>query len=158
MENPQSTTLKANLLPIFWLSVGFAALKLAIQIVGNILAQHAGYGIFRDELYYLVCGRRLAFGYVDQPPLVAVQARVSEMLFGYHTMWTLRLISGTAGAMKVFLTGMLCWALGGERKAAALAMLGDFPEAIRAFENALKADPANQTARDNLERARAKSR
>ena len=124
MENPQSTTLKANLLPIFWLSVGFAALKLAIQIVGNILAQHAGYGIFRDELYYLVCGRRLAFGYVDQPPLVAVQARVSEMLFGYHTMWTLRLISGTAGAMKVFLTGMLCWALGGERKAAALGMLG----------------------------------
>ena len=30
-----------------------AAIKLAIEIVGNILAQRAGYGIFRDEMYYL---------------------------------------------------------------------------------------------------------
>ena len=87
---------------MLWLCAGFAALKLAIQIAGNILAQHAGYGIFRDELYYLVCGRRLAFGYVDQPPLMALQARVSEMLFGHDTMWSLRLISGLAGAAKVF--------------------------------------------------------
>ena len=35
---------------ILQLSLIFAALKLAIQIVGNILAQHAGYGIFRDEM------------------------------------------------------------------------------------------------------------
>ena len=110
--------------PILWLCVGFAALKLAIQILGNVLAQHAGYGIFRDELYYLVCGRRLAFGYVDQPPLIALQARVSETLFGHDTMWSLRLISGMAGAAKVFLTGVLVWVLGGGRRAAALAMLG----------------------------------
>src|SRR5580704_2491738 len=124
METRQSTTHQTDLWPILWLSVGFAALKLAIQIVGSIQAQHAGYGIFRDELYYLVCGRHLAFGYVDQPPLVALQARVSETLFGHDTMWSLRLISGMAGAAKVFLTGVLCWALGGGRKAAALAMLG----------------------------------
>ena len=123
MEARQSIKLQADLRAIIWLSVGFAALKLVIQIVGNILAQHAGYGIFRDELYYLVCGRRLAFGYVDQPPLVALQARLSEMLFGYDTMWSLRLISAMAGAVKVFLTGLLVWALGGGRRAAALAML-----------------------------------
>ncbi len=120
----EQTTNRANLRQIILLSLGFAGLKLAIQIVGNILAQHAGYGIFRDELYYLICGRRLAFGYVDQPPLVAIQARVSEMLFGHDTMWSLRLISAMAGAAKVFLTGVLCWTLGGGRKAAALAMLG----------------------------------
>src|SRR5271170_2059036 len=124
MEARQPTTLQTDLRPVLWLCLGFAALKLAIQIVGNVLAQHAGYGIFRDELYYLVCGRRLAFGYVDQPPLTALQARVSEMLFGHDTMWSLRLISGVAGAAKVFLTGLLCWALGGGRRAAALAMLG----------------------------------
>src|SRR3984885_8061818 len=123
MEARQSIKLQADLRAIIWLSVGFAALKVAIHIVGNILAQHAGYGIFRDELYYLVCGRRLAFGYVDQPPLVALQARLSEMLFGYDTMWSLRLISAMAGAVKVFLTGLLVWALGGGRRAAALAML-----------------------------------
>jgi 4-amino-4-deoxy-L-arabinose transferase-like glycosyltransferase len=109
---------------ILWLSLAFAALKLAVQIVGNILAQHAGYGIFRDELYYLFCGQHLAFGYVDQPPLVAVQARATELLFGHDTMWSLRLISGLAGAAKVFLTGLLVWAMGGSRKDAALAMLG----------------------------------
>ena len=101
-----------------------AAIKLAIEIVGNILAQRAGYGIFRDEMYYLICGRHLAFGYVDQPPMVALQARLSEILFGYDHMWSLRLISGIAGAFKVFLTGVLVWAMGGRRAAAALAMLG----------------------------------
>src|SRR5579862_1544185 len=108
---------------ILWLALLFAAMKLLIQIIGNILAQRAGYGIFRDEMYYLVCGRHLAFGYVDQPPLVALQARLSEMLFGHSTMWSLRLISALAGAAKVFLTGILVWALGGGRRAAALAML-----------------------------------
>jgi hypothetical protein len=108
---------------ILWLALLFAGIKLLIQIFGNILAQRAGYGIFRDELYYLVCGRHLALGYVDQPPLVALQARLSEMLFGHDTMWSLRLISALAGAAKVFLTGVIVWALGGERRAAALAML-----------------------------------
>lgn len=104
--------------------LAFSGLKLAIQVVGNIVAQHAGYGIFRDELYYLVCGRHLAFGYVDLPPMAALQARVSEMLFGFRTMALLRLISALAGAAKVFLTGALVWAMGGNRRAAALAMLG----------------------------------
>jgi hypothetical protein len=104
--------------------LAMAAIKLAIEIVGNILAQRAGYGIFRDEMYYLICGRHLAFGYVDQPPMVALQARLSEILFGYDHMWSLRLLSGMAGAFKVFLTGALVWAMGGSRRAAALAMLG----------------------------------
>ncbi len=52
------------------------------------------------------------------------------MLFGFHHMATLRLISGIAGAAKVFLTGALVWAIGlavgtgSKRFAAALAMLG----------------------------------
>jgi hypothetical protein len=124
MGDRQVTVQRSDFRQILWLCLVFAALKVVIQVVGNVLAQRAGYGIFRDEMYYLMCGRRLAFGYVDQPPLVALQARVSEMLFGYHTMWSLRLISGLAGAAKVFLTGVLCWTLGGRRRAAALAMLG----------------------------------
>jgi hypothetical protein len=115
---------RANLRRIFWLSAAFALLKIAIHIVTNIMAQHAGYGIFRDELYYLMCGRHLAFGYVDQPPLVAIQARITDVLFGYQHMWSLRLIPAIAGGATVFLTGMLVWALGGGRRAAALAMLG----------------------------------
>jgi hypothetical protein len=115
---------RANLRSIVWLSLIFAALKIAIHIVTNIMAQHAGYGIFRDEMYYLMCGRHLAFGYVDQPPMVALAARLTDVLFGYQHMWSLRLIPAIAGGAKVFLTGMIVWALGGGRRAAALAMTG----------------------------------
>jgi Dolichyl-phosphate-mannose-protein mannosyltransferase len=115
---------RESLRPILWLSLIFAALKITLHIVTNVVAQRAGYGIFRDELYYLMCGRNLAFGYVDQPPLAALQARVTDVLFGYQHMWSLRLIPAIAGGAKVFLTGMLVWALSGGRRAAALAMLG----------------------------------
>lgn len=115
---------RISLRPILLLSLVFASLKVLIQIVGNIVSQHAGYGIFRDEMYYLICGRNLAFGYVDQPPLAAVEAHVTELLLGYNHMWSLRLFPALAGGAKVFLTGMIAWALGGGRRAAALSMLG----------------------------------
>ena len=34
------------------------------------LATYAGYGYFRDELYYLANGEHLGFGYVEHPPLI----------------------------------------------------------------------------------------
>ena len=42
----------------------------------------ANYGIFRDEFYYLANGRRLAWGYVDHPPLVAAIAWLTERTLG----------------------------------------------------------------------------
>ncbi|MGH9617936.1 MAG: glycosyltransferase family 39 protein, partial [Acidobacteriaceae bacterium] len=104
-------------------ALAFAAIKLAIEFIGNIVAQHFGYGIFRDEMYYIVCGRHLAWGYVDQAPMVALQARIAEALFGFHHLALLRLFSALAGAMKVFLTGVLAWLLGGRRMAQAMAMI-----------------------------------
>lgn len=100
----------------------FAAIKLAIQFVGNLLAQHFGYGIFRDELYYVICGRHLAWGYVDQAPMVAVQARVAETVFGLHNQAMFRLLAAMAGAAKLPLTALLVWSLGGKRMAQVLAM------------------------------------
>jgi hypothetical protein len=101
----------------------FAAVKLAMEFALTLWTGHLGYGYFRDEFYYIACGRHLAWGYVDQGPVVALQARLSEMLFG-DSVFAVRVLSAAAGATAVFLTGVIAWALGGGRSAQALAMFG----------------------------------
>ena len=97
----QSTTAE-SWKPAVQLALAFAAIKFAIEFIGNLLAQHFGYGIFRDEMYYIVCGRHLAWGYVDQAPMVALQARIAEMLFGFRHLALFRSFSALAGAVKSF--------------------------------------------------------
>ena len=46
------------------------------------LATSQGYGIFRDELYYIACSERLAFGYVDHPPLSIVLLWLARRTLG----------------------------------------------------------------------------
>src|SRR5258708_26992036 len=40
------------------------------------------YGYFRDEFDYLACGDHLAWGYVDQPPLLPWLVRLSRVVLG----------------------------------------------------------------------------
>src|SRR5438132_695826 len=63
---------------------------LALGALGLHLACGGNYGWFRDEMYFLACGRRLAWGYVDQPPLIALVSRLSYALSGGH-VWLYRL-------------------------------------------------------------------
>lgn len=100
----------------------FAAIKLVLHIATNLWQAHLGWGYFRDEMYYIICGRHLAWGYVDHGPIVAVQARVGEALFG-DSLTGIRMFSALAGAARVFLTGLLAWSLGGRHPAQALAMI-----------------------------------
>lgn len=106
----------------FQLAAIFALIKLVLQVGNNILGPHLGYGYFRDELYFLICGHHLAWGYVDQPPMVALQARVAEIVFG-KSVAGVRMLTAIAGALKVALAGLLTWALGGKRVAQCLAMV-----------------------------------
>ncbi len=108
----------------------FAAIKLAIQIAVNLAAPRNGYGLFRDELYYIMCGRHLAWGYVDHPPMVALQALLADSLFGHDHLWAFRIFSAGAGAAMVFLTGLLCRTLGGRPRAQALAMVGSLAAVV----------------------------
>ena len=78
----------------------FAALTFLIHLGTSLWGSHLGYGFFRDELYFLVCGHHLAWGYVDQPPMVALQARLAELLFGISPTGD-RIFSFLAGGITV---------------------------------------------------------
>ncbi len=78
------------------------------------------YGYFRDELYYAACGQHLAWGYVDQAPLVAVVARLSRWLFG-DSLHALRFFPALSAGTKILLTGWIVRELGGRRYAQILA-------------------------------------
>src|SRR5215472_19081282 len=97
------------------LIVLFGVLALLVHLLTNMR-----YGYFRDELYYIACGRHLAFGYVDQPPLSILLLRLSEVLFG-DSLFAIRLLPAVAGAATVALTGLIARELGGRRWAIALA-------------------------------------
>jgi hypothetical protein len=114
------------------LLLSLALVKLLIQFAG---INH--YGFFRDELYYMACGEHLAWGYIDQPPLIALTAWFARHVFG-DSMFDVRLLSTVAGATVVFLTGWIAREFGGGRFAqflAALAML--FAPAYLAFDSFL---------------------
>lgn len=120
---PQEFT-AASVKSAVWLAVGFGLLKYVLSTLGQITIQHAGYGIFRDELYFIVCGRHLAWGYVDQPPVIPLVVRISELLFGLRSLALFRTFASLAGAAEVALTGLLAWRMGASRWAQALAMTG----------------------------------
>jgi hypothetical protein len=60
------------------------------------------YDFFRDELYFIVCGRHPAFGYADQPPLIPLLAAATQA-FG-ESLVLLRLVPALAAAALVLVT------------------------------------------------------
>ncbi len=96
-----------------------------LAALGTFLLHALGggrYGIFRDELYFIACGERLATGYVDQPPVIAIIARIAHALFG---TWVpgLRLLPWLASALMVWVVGRLAARLGASPAGATLAAL-----------------------------------
>src|SRR5438094_8323664 len=96
----------------------FSMAALLVHLLTNVR-----YGYFRDELYYMACGRHLAFGYVDQPPLSILLIRLSQILLG-NSLFAIRLFPALAGAATVALSGAIARELGGRGWAIALACAG----------------------------------
>jgi hypothetical protein len=80
------------------------------------------YGYFRDELYYLAASRRLDFGYVDFPPLIAWITALVRVTIG-TSLPALRLLPALAGAGVVFLAGRMARLFGAGKFGQALAAL-----------------------------------
>lgn len=86
-----------------------AAAALATLVVHLLANPH--YGFFRDELYFVICGLRPSWGYVDQPPIVPLLAAASQ-LFG-HSLFLLRAVPAIFAAASVYTTCLIVVELGG---------------------------------------------
>ena len=88
-----------------------------------LMALSPWYGFHRDELYFLDAARHLQGGYVDQPVLTPLLARVSLSLFG---VWLpgLRLWAALAAWATIVVGGLIARELGGGGRAQLLAALG----------------------------------
>jgi hypothetical protein len=73
-------------------------------------------------MYFIACAQHLAWGYVDQPPLIAIVANVGLRLFG-DSITAIRLFPNLAAAALVALCGWLSVRLGGGVFACALTLL-----------------------------------
>jgi len=92
-----------------------------VKLLLHFLTNHR-YGYFRDELYYLACGEHLDWGYVDQSPLIALVAWGTRALLG-DSLFAVRFFPAVAGALLVFVTGLIVRELGGRRFAIVVACL-----------------------------------
>lgn len=79
------------------------------------------YGYHGDELYFIECGRRLAFGYVDHPPLIPWIARASDLLGG--SLFALRIPAIGAGVGTMVFAALLVREWGGGWRAQLLTLL-----------------------------------
>jgi hypothetical protein len=104
--------------------LGILGLLALAKLTFHMTTSH-GYGIFRDELYYIACSEHLAFGYVDHPPLSILLLWLSRATLG-DSLLAIRFLPAAAGAGAVFLTGLMARELGGRRQAQLLAALTVF--------------------------------
>jgi len=101
------------------LILGIALAAFVFHLLVNALG---GYGIFRDEYYYIACSKRLAAGYVDQPPLAMFLLAASRLVFGV-SQFGIRVLPSAAHALTIVLAGLICRKLGGRRTAVTLTCL-----------------------------------
>jgi Dolichyl-phosphate-mannose-protein mannosyltransferase len=101
--------------------VPWAVWVIAAVFIAVELAVSGRYGFLQDELYFIVAGHHLAFGYVDQPPLAPLLTRVTAVLGVSPT--AIRIAPALAGGVVVVLTARLAALFGAGRFGRVLAAL-----------------------------------
>jgi len=69
------------------------------------------YGYYRDELYFIACAKRLAWGYVDMPPLTAFVSWLSAP--AHYELVALRFTVAIAAGVTAYLACAIAAELGG---------------------------------------------
>ena len=80
------------------------------------------YGYFRDEFDYLSCGDHLAWGYVDQPPLIPFLIHICRAVLG-DSLRSIRFLPALASSLLVVQTAVLAREFGGRRFALLLSAI-----------------------------------
>jgi hypothetical protein len=101
-------------------AIALVAALAGIKLLIHLLLSNR-YGYFRDELYFLDCGRHLSWGYVDHAPMIGLVSRIALLLGG--SLPALRVFPAVAGAILVALTMLITRRLGGDRFAQGTAGL-----------------------------------
>lgn len=96
-----------------------AAWTVAAVVLIVLLLADGRYGIFINELYFIVCGRHPALGYVDQPPVIPLLSAL--MTLGGVNLLVLRLPAIAAAVLLVPLSVLFAQQLGASRRGAWLA-------------------------------------
>jgi 4-amino-4-deoxy-L-arabinose transferase-like glycosyltransferase len=98
-----------------------AAWVIGAAFVAVELAVSGRYGCQQDELYFIVAGHHLAFGYVDQPPLIPLLTRITGILGVSPT--AVRIIPALAGGAVVVAAARFAALFGAGRLGRVLAAL-----------------------------------
>ncbi|MEO7133971.1 MAG: glycosyltransferase family 39 protein, partial [Vicinamibacterales bacterium] len=77
---------------------------------------------FRDEFYYLACSERLAWGYVDHPPLSIAILWIVRHLAG-ESLMVLRVSAAAAAATSIWVTGSIARRFGAGPYGELIAMM-----------------------------------
>ena len=80
------------------------------------------YDYFRDEFDYMACGNHLAWGYVDQPPLIPFLIHACRAVLG-SSLRSIRFIPALASSLLVVQTAVLAREFGGRRFALLLSAI-----------------------------------
>ena len=89
------------------LLAALSGLPLVLYVASTL---NVNYGYFIDEFYYIACAKRLAFGYVDHPPLAPLVLAATRLMLG-DSLLGIRLAAFLAAAATVWVTGLLVWRL-----------------------------------------------
>ena len=120
LSGPDTAPEAASLLARARRSPRLGVIVVAAAAFAVEMAVSARYGYHRDELYFLEAGRHPAFGYVDQPPLTPLAARLAALLFA-NSLVGLRVLPALGLSALVLLTAGMSRILGAGRAGQVLA-------------------------------------
>jgi hypothetical protein len=100
---------------------GFILIFVLLKIGLNLLAI-SKFGFQRDELLHFALADHMAWGYVEVPPLIALLAKVSTIIFG-NSLFAARLFPTLCSGLIVWIGGLTAIELGGKKFAVSLTCL-----------------------------------